>query len=231
MKAGVMSAGLWGIGEVEKAAEIRVPRIRALRPQLTWDRERFAQEQIRGLVRQVFTLQRPRPVRQIVFSAIEMRTDVRSICVCVGEALAPEVRGSVAVIGRRPRIEKGQEKDFQAGPLRKNASALGSNLWLLAAKEDGGERESVSSLHTYLGEIRKEFEYSIVEAQPAGESNEALEMAQFADGIVVVVSALHTRRVTARKVIERLHEARARILGIVLSDREFPMPDRLYHWL
>lgn len=231
MKAGVMSAGLWGIGESERSAEIRAPQIRTLKPQLTWDRERFAQEQIRGLVRQVFTLQKSRPVRQVVFTAIEARTDVRSICLSVGEALAAEERGSVAVVGSHSRGLTGEEDGFEAGGLRGNASVPRSNLWLLRAKENGGEQERLSVLHSYMGEIRKEFAYSIIEGQPAGESQEALEMAQFADGIVVVISAQHTRRVTARKVMERLHDARVRVLGTVFRDREFPMPERLYRWL
>lgn len=231
MKAGVMSAGVWGIGEVGGTAELRKPQIRALKPQPAWDRERFAQEQIRGLVQQVFTLQKPRPVRQVVFSAVEARTDVWSICKCVGEALAGEMRGSVAVVGRYPRPGQDKEEDFEAEPPRKGADTGRSNLWLLPPKENGVQQESVSALHTYLGEIRKEFEYSIVEARPAGESNEASEMAQFADGIVLIISAVHTRRVTARKTLEMLHKAQARILGTVLSDREFPMPERLYRWL
>jgi Mrp family chromosome partitioning ATPase len=84
-------------------------------------------------------------------------------------------------------------------------------------------------LHAYLAEVRREFEYSIVAAPPAGESNEALAMAQFADGIILVLSAMHTRRVTARKIAEVL--AQVRLLGTVLADREFPMPEGIYRRL
>ncbi|MFZ0735402.1 MAG: hypothetical protein WAM79_24000 [Candidatus Sulfotelmatobacter sp.] len=230
-----MSAELWDIGEVEPVAEAGEPHLRAAKPQLAWNPGRFAQEQIRGLVRQVFCLQRPRPVRQVVFSAIEGRTDVRSVCKRVGEVLAGETRGSVALAGSQPGIVKCEEQGFEVEGrnehLRKNASALGGNLWLLPGRENSGAQEGVASVHTYLGQIRKEFEYSIVECRPAGECDEALEMAQFADGIILVISAEYTRRYTARKVIEALHAAQVRILGTVLSDREFPMPERLYHWL
>lgn len=109
MKAGVMSAGVWGIGEVKAVGEARERRIRAVKPQLMWNREKFAQEQIRGLVRQVFWLQRPSPVRQVVFSAIEARTDIGSVCMHVGEALASETLGRVVVIGNRSRFAKGEE--------------------------------------------------------------------------------------------------------------------------
>jgi Mrp family chromosome partitioning ATPase len=56
-------------------------------------------------------------------------------------------------------------------------------------------------------------------------------MAQLADGIVLVLSAQHTRRITARKVKEQLEAAQARFLGTVLSDRVFPIPERIYRRL
>jgi Mrp family chromosome partitioning ATPase len=79
--------------------------------------------------------------------------------------------------------------------------------------------------------MRLEFDYSIVEGPPPGESNKAMAMAQFADGIILVLSARHTRRVAARKMKEMLEEAHARILGIVLSDRVFPIPRGIYRRL
>ena len=91
--------------------------------------------------------------------------------------------------------------------------------------------DATASLHSYLGEVRREFEYSIVEAPPAGESNEATAMAQFADGIILVLSAQRTRRIAARKIKEALEEAQARLLGTVLSDRSFPIPERIYRRL
>jgi len=231
MNAGAINANVWGMGEVDPVVEARESQIRAVKPRSTWDRERFAREQIRGLVRQVFTMQKPCPVRQVVFSAIEARTDVRSVCMRVGEALASEARGSVAIVGSHSRSVEVQSTGSEAEHLRKNAFVLGNGLCLLPAKDCSGHDYGASSVHAYMGEIRKEFEYSVVEGRPCGECDEALEMAQFADGIVLVISAEHTRRVMARKAVERLHEAQVRILGTVLSDREFPMPERLYHWL
>ena len=90
---------------------------------------------------------------------------------------------------------------------------------------------TATSLHSYLGEVRREFEYSIVEAPPAGESNVATAMAQFADGIILVLSAHRTRRIMARKIKGVLEAAQARILGTVLSDRVFPIPEGIYRRL
>jgi len=86
-------------------------------------------------------------------------------------------------------------------------------------------------LHSYLGEMRREFEYSILEGPPAGESHEASAMAQFADGIILVLSAQYTRRIAARKVKEMLEATQVRILGTILSDRIFPIPEAIYRRL
>jgi Mrp family chromosome partitioning ATPase len=56
-------------------------------------------------------------------------------------------------------------------------------------------------------------------------------MAQFADGIILVLSAHRTRRVVARRIKEVLEETKARVLGTVLTDRVFPIPEGIYRRL
>jgi len=205
-----------------------------------WNPESYAREQIRGLVRQVFFSNAERPVRQVVCSALGPETDVKDICRKVGEALALETTGSVGVVGEYPKILSGAEAyaaetSARPGdgstPLRQAASRVRGNLWLVPPPGKDGDRGSTALLHSYLGQMRREFEYSIVEGPPAGESNGATAMAQFADGIILVLCAHRTRRATARKVKEMLEAAQARILGMVLSDRDFPIPEGIYRRL
>ena len=68
-------------------------------PQAGWNQDGFAREQIRGLVRQVFFSSGEKPARQVVVSAMEPESDVKNICRLVGEALALETAGSIAVAG------------------------------------------------------------------------------------------------------------------------------------
>jgi hypothetical protein len=205
-----------------------------------WNPDRFAREQIQGLVRKVFFSSAARPVRQVVFSAIDTETDVRGVCRQVGEALADEAAGSVAVMGGFPQLvqaadtnEMHEERIRQgsAPPLRRIATRVGANLWLVPGSGSDGERTTTASLHSYLGELRREFDYSIVQAAPAGESNDTTAMAQFADGIILILSARNTRRITARQVQRRLAAAETRLLGTILCDREFPIPQRIYRRL
>lgn len=209
-------------------------------PASGWNPNNFAREQIQGLVRQVFLSSAARPIRQVVFCAVEAETDVRGICRQVGETLALETPGKVGVMGGFPRLVSVAESEETGGdesrcaalpPLRRIATRVRGNLWLVPGAAGDDEHRTAASLHSYLGELRREFEYSIVEGAPAGESNDTTAMAQFADGIILVLSAQRTRKAAARKVKQVLESANARLLGTVLSDRVFPIPEGIYRRL
>jgi Mrp family chromosome partitioning ATPase len=112
-----------------------------------------------------------------------------------------------------------------------DATRVAGNLWLLPSSSNDGKAVTRASLHLYLGAVRNSFDYSIVVGPPAAEPTATTAMAQVADGIVLILSAQRTRRITARKVKEKLELAQARLLGIVLSDRAFPIPERIYRRL
>src|SRR5208283_4562289 len=63
------------------------------------DLELYADEQIRGLVRQVFLSSWPKPVRQVVFCAVNEDTSVTELCTRVASALAEEVLSDVCLVG------------------------------------------------------------------------------------------------------------------------------------
>jgi protein-tyrosine kinase len=234
MREEVMSAGVLFAQPIER--ERVYPEEESASEAGGWNPENFAREQIRGLVRQVFFSNVARPARQVVFSAMDPETDVKTICRQVGEALALETTGSVAVVGEHLQVLQ-DLGTYQPGTqdgsisLRQAATRLRGNLWLVPAMENHGLRGTATSLHSYLGAVRREFEYSILEGPPAAESNETTSMAQFADGIILVLSAHRTRRVVARRIKEVLEETKARVLGTVLTDRVFPIPEGIYRRL
>jgi hypothetical protein len=230
-----MNAGVMAAPDVVAAAQTVEARPEAwnLRRSSGWNPEAFAQEQILGLVRRVFFSGAERLVRQVIFSAVETETDVRSLSCRVAEVLASETAGSVAVAkgadGMLREAMGSRESREGKERLRQIATQMRRNLWLLPAR--GEEPVTAASLNQYLSEIRREFEYSVVAARSLGESTEAMAMSQFADGIILVLSARHTRRAAARWIKEGLEGSRARVLGAVLSDRVFPIPEAVYRRL
>jgi len=205
-----------------------------------WNPDDFSKQQIHGLVRQLFLSRMKSPIRQVVFAATESQTDVRNLCWRAGEALAEQTSQSIALVGDYPRLLLEAETDGEVtrGDLKKEfgttrlaATRLKKNLWLVSSVEGNAIAPTSQTLHSYLSEIRSGFEYSIVAVPSVAESSAAIAMAQVADGIVLVVSAQHTRRIRARKIKENLEAAQACLLGVVLNDRDFPIPERLYHRL
>jgi hypothetical protein len=198
-----------------------------------WNPEDFAREQIRGLVQRVFFASVGRPVTQVVFSGAEPHMDVSGLCDQVGQALALETSAHIAVVGREMTAELPSWCGGRAA-IKSWSRQTAVNLWRVpgfglreCSEESGTGRYWISR----LAELRKEFEYAVIEAPAAGISSEAALLGQLTDGIILVLGAHNTRRATARKIKETLEAAQSRILGTVLRERRFPVPERIYRRL
>jgi hypothetical protein len=223
------------------AQEQGVPEFGVFSETNSWNPEDFAHEQIRGLVRRVFFASGGQPARQVVFSAAEPNTDVANICDRVGQALALETRAHIAIVVREPRTEEMVREMVRAHPrhagsgvIKSCSAQVAKNLWrvpgfgLPECREESGTGPYWLS---YLAGLRIEFDYAVIHGPVAGISSEAAVLGQLADGIILVLGANSTRRATARKIKETLEAAQARILGTVLSERTFPVPERIYRRL
>ena len=205
-----------------------------------WDPECFAEEQIRSLVRQVFLPGWPKPARQVVLSPVDPETDISAICMQVGLALSAQVRGTTCLVEANlnsPGLEQVVEKNGhdlianQRSPFRDPSCQLSNQLWLVPRSVFLGENENGLSgtwLRDRLSELRQQFDYTVLYGPPAGAGSEAALLASLCDGMVLVVKANSTRRLAAQKVKEKLHATNARLLGVVLSERTFPIPETIY---
>ena len=208
-----------------------------------WDPNRFAEEQIRWLVRQVFFSPQPDAPRQVVFSAVQ-HTDVGAICLRVAQILSDQVSGSTCVVeadvhargfesvllnNGRPR--GAGQKTFP--PMRNSSQKISDQLWLVPLKTFLGDQQNDLSspwLRERLAELRLEFDYTVIQAPAAGHSEAAL-LGQLSDGMILVLQANSTRRAAAKKVKQMLQATNVRLLGAVLSERTFPIPQKLYRKL
>lgn len=217
--------------EREQARRRRFAQARTI-----WSPESFAREQVQGLVRQLFLSGNEKRVRHVLFTAIDRETDIESITWLVAEGLALENVGSVAVMGLFPNIpredsepvQRGEDRRSETPGLRTVALRLRENLWLLPGRN--GSVPNAPNRSASVCELRREFDYSLV-AGPAADLPAGNAMLQTVDGIVLVISARHTRKATALSVKRALELANSRILGTVLIDREFPIPTSIYRRL
>lgn len=204
----------------------------------SWDIESFAEEQIRGLVRQLY-LTGSKPSRQVVFTAVDDRTDVSALCRQAAEALSEEscgtaclldasfqTRNSVVSGPSELRAERGQSQR-----LRDAAIQISNKLWYMPSDVFLGQQSGgISStwLRARLAELRLEFDHLLIQAPAASVTNHAALLARLCDGLVLVLEANTTRRAAAQKTKDRLAAAHVRLLGTVLTERTFPIPRAIY---
>lgn len=227
MREGVLSASVFGIADgVRPAVREQEIHREVVSRSAEWSEEAFARQQIRNLVRQVFSPARE-AVRHVVFSGVEVDADVNGICWCVGKALACEEPEDVLVV-TNDEIDEIDGEVHGGTHLRSRAKRIDRNLWRLSVPAMKRRSSMNDGLRALMAEIRGEFEYSVVADSVAGWSGRA-SLAECADGMVLVLSALKTRRASARRLLDEL--SHVRLLGTVLQDREFPIPEGIYHRL
>jgi hypothetical protein len=209
-----------------------------------WNTESFAAEQIQNLVRQVFSPGFPRPARQVVFSAALPEQKIGRLCARIGETLASnsldvclveaDLRTRSLQINFGGTSTDGRETPDLAGAVRKSSLQLSSHLWLVPAEVFVGEKANLHSvlwLRSRLGVLRREFDYTVIHAPAFGAGTEPCLLGHLADGIILVLEANRTRRATANSIRESLNSFNVRLLGAVLSERTFPIPEGLYRRL
>jgi Mrp family chromosome partitioning ATPase len=79
-----------------------------------------------------------------------------------------------------------------------------------------------------LAELRQYFEYVLIDAPALTLGSDGIVLARAAEGVVLVLKANASRREAARKAVQDLQNAGARILGAVLNQRTFPIPQAIY---
>jgi Mrp family chromosome partitioning ATPase len=181
--------------------------------------------------------------RRVVFAGTEPGSGSSWTCARVAEALAQQGRGSVCVVDcnlRTPGLHQqfGSENhhglsDALAGfgPIREFAHRWSRNLWLLScgsSAEAGLAMLGSERMRSRLAELRSAFDYVLIDAPALNSCNDAILLGGLSDGVVLLLKANSSRRETARKAVQDLHGANVRVLGAVLNQRTFPIPEALY---
>jgi len=219
--------------------------LRQARPSRT-SVEEPANEEIIKLVQRLFLHgNQAGPHRVVSFSGV-VRDDRSSwICACAGESLASQADTSVCVVDANfwsPQLHAhfgaangtGLVNALTSdGPLRSFAIPVSrEGLWLMPSGSTTGTlRTPVERWRVRFAELRREFNYVLVSAPPLSHEAEATMLGQLADGVVLVVEANQTRRESVRQVKEHLVSAQVQLLGAVLDQRTFPIPEFLYRKL
>jgi len=181
--------------------------------------------------------------RRVVFAGTEPNSGCSWMTARVAETLAAQGRGSVCVVDcnlRSPGLHQqfGSENhhglsDALTGnlPVREYTNRWSRHLWYVscgAQAESGAALLGSERMRTRLAELRTVFDYVLIDAAALNTSNDAIVLGGLSDGVVLVLKANSSRRETARKAVHELQTANVRVLGAVLNQRTFPIPEGLY---
>lgn len=208
---------------------------------------KIGREEITKLVQRVFLCSKNGNERRtVLFAGIDDDNGSSLICASGGQTLAQQVTGKVCIVDanlRCPSLHRhfGLESCdgladalLEARPIEDLAKPLArGNLWLVPGGSAPPNPTTVSGseLLRGLGQLRTQFDYLLVNVPPVGAYADAVVIGKIADGVVLVVEANSTKRETARQVKASLEAANVRLLGAVLNQRTFPIPETIYRRL
>jgi capsular exopolysaccharide synthesis family protein len=95
-----------------------------------------------------------------------------------------------------------------------------------APPPDPAEILASRRLAQFLGQVRQEFDYVLVDAPPVGYASESAVLAANGDGVLLVLEARHTRKGSLRQALRRLGGVGANVLGTVMNKYEVPSRGR-----
>ena len=200
-----------------------------------------------GLVQQIFLQQKPDPPRMVLFTAVDQGNGCSQIAALVAQLLAVSAPGAVCLVEanfRSPALPKMLGTTNYHGltdALAEQRSirsfikpVCNESLWLLSSGPLGADSPSLLSselMRARAAELRKEFDFVIVDAPPMARYADAIALGKLSDGVVMVIEAESTRREAARVAVGNLRSSGIPVLGAVLNKRTFPIPERIYHKL
>jgi Mrp family chromosome partitioning ATPase len=196
------------------------------------------------LIQRVFLLPAHEVPRVVVFCGVGQIDGAGGVCARAAQHLANQTASSVSVVEGNfcsPSLHQQFGVDnsrgltdalLESGPVRDFVHSLpGSNLSVLPA---GSHCEKVQALwkserlRSRMEELRQEFSYVLVYGPQLGQFVNAMLLCQMADGVILILESMVTRRETARRAKENLVAANVKILGAVLNNHTFSIPEALY---
>jgi protein-tyrosine kinase len=249
----IASADPWSLSDPvplpEPARDIPTMPTRDIVPAASLPASPVSDGELARLVQRIF---RPaagmKGVRSVLFAAVSEQAASTAICASVAQALAEQTAESICVVDLHARVpdrrlmydndiaapamagrSHARDPDADAGAP---ATRIDRNLWLLPAGSDAAAPPHIQAeqLRVRLPQLCATFDYVLLDA-PAGAIADVSLWGAVVDGVVLVVEADATRRDAATRVASQLRAANIRVLGAVLTNRTFPIPEAIYRRL
>lgn len=182
--------------------------------------------------------------RSVVFAGVERRAGCSWLAAHAAQILASQRRGSVCLVDanlRFPTLHSlfGVENHFgltdallDSRPMHNFTRQLPvQNLWLLSS---GSPDKSASALLETEGlkrrvmEARNAFDFVIVDSPALNVHSDAVALGIACKGLALILKANSSRKEAAQRILRQLEAAKVPLVGAVLNQRTFPVPQAIY---
>jgi Mrp family chromosome partitioning ATPase len=185
-------------------------------------------------------------VRSVLFCSAGPETSASRVCAGAAEAVARRMTGKVCLVDAnlrspsltellaRPAARGLAEALLETGPIASFLTCIHDNLWLLPAGKRCAEAQAqltMARFRSRLTELLAAVDFVLIAAASASEHPDAALLGPAVDGAILVIDAGATRRQPARHSAAALQSANVRLLGAVLTNRRFPIPEAVYRWI
>lgn len=195
--------------------------------------------EIARFVQTVFLSANTRSPRRLVFCGVDDAEGSAVVCASTGRALAAR-NESVCMIDAHPRasrlsrlfgVEGNEWRSRGRLPAHDRCVRVGDQLWIAGpnlVRDESDSLISIPDLKQVLTRLQGIYGTVLVDAPGTNSSRDAALLGQLADAAVLVVEANGTRKIAARKSKEFLERAGIQLIGAILNNRTFPIPEALY---
>jgi len=107
----------------------------------------------------------------------------------------------------------------------------GLNLWFSQMSPSSAALPSIISdprFDTHMYSLRTQFDLVVVDSPPLSESSCAARLSTFSDGVVLIVEAGKTRWQVVKNQMQEIRVNNGTILGAILNNRRYYIPEFVY---
>jgi Mrp family chromosome partitioning ATPase len=187
------------------------------------------------LVQRLFLKRTPLP-RMVVFAAVNHGNGCSQITALVAKTLTGMATGGVCLVEANfhspalPRILGATNYRGLSDALREpgNITSFAKPVWkqglsLLSSGPIAAQAANLlitERMTARSADLRKAFDFVIVDAPPLAHYPEAIALGKLSDGVVLVIEAGSTRRKAACAAVENLRASGAELLAVVLNKQK-----------
>lgn len=202
-------------------------------------------ENYRNLVHQIYMLMKDKKLKTILFTSAAHEEGAAAIVESLGRHFSDIAKDKVLLIDanlRAPSLhlafnlssEPGLAEVLEGKATLDKAVQQSEGISVLASGKVTLNPITLldSSMMTELfTQIKQKYGVVLINCSDLRSYRDAVDLALNADGVVLVISEGKTRRPVVKEVISPLYREKVNILGVVLTNRKFLIPEKIYNKL